>query len=56
MLIIETKYGNFGNFKDLLTFMQHEGITEVYQTTKYIGSVVNSMTLTIDEVQELASK
>ena len=56
MLLIETKYGNFGNFKDLLIFMKHEGLTEIHQTTKYIGTVVNSMTLTIEEVEKLAKK
>lgn len=54
MLLIETKYGNFGNFNDLLIFMRHEGLTEVHQTTKYIGTVVNSMTLTLEEVERLA--
>ena len=54
MLLIETKFGNFGNFRDLLIFMKHEGLTEIHQTTKYIGTVVNSMTLTIEEVEKLA--
>ena len=56
MLLIETKFGNFGNFRDLLLFMRHEGLTEIHQTTKYIGTVVNSMTLTIEEVEKLAKK
>ena len=56
MLLIETKFGNFGNFRDLLIFMKHEGLTEIRQTTKYIGTVVNSMTLTIEEVEKLAKK
>lgn len=54
MLLIETEYGNFGNFKDLLVFMKHEGLTEVYQTTKYIGTIVNQMTVTIEDVEKLA--
>ena len=54
MLLIETRYGNFGNFRDLLIFMKHEGLTEIHQTTKYVGTVVNSMTLTIEEVEKLA--
>ena len=54
MLLIETKYGNFGNFKDLLIFMKHEQLTEIHQTTKYIGTVVNSMTVTLEEVEKLA--
>ena len=54
MLLIETKFGNFGNFRDLLICMKHEGLTEVYQTTKYIGTIVNQMTVTIEDVEKLA--
>lgn len=56
MLIIETEYANFGSFKDLHIFMKQEGLTEVTATTKYVGSVVNTLKLTLDEVEEIANK
>ena len=55
MLLIETEYGNFGNFNDLYTFMQHEGVEKVKAKTSYISNEINTLTLTIDDVWKIAT-
>lgn len=35
MLIIETPYGNFGKFEDVLQFVKEENLAEIQMTVKY---------------------
>jgi len=54
MLLIKTEYGNFGNFKDLYTFMIEEKIENVITDTSYIFDRVLKSSLTLEEVEELS--
>lgn len=35
MIIIETPYGNFGRFEDVLHFMKDEKLADIQMTVKY---------------------
>lgn len=55
MLIIETPYGDFGKFEDVLRFMEEERLEEVPMIVKYNFSQVGlrSMTYTRQEIEKI---
>lgn len=56
MFEIRTKYGNFSRFKDLVKYMQEEGIQVITVETYYIFSLVAAVTFTLEELpQKIAS-
>lgn len=46
VMIIRTEYANFGNYKDLLRFMQEENIKEVTVRTEYWGAKLTPLKVT----------
>lgn len=52
MFEIRTKYGNFSRFKDLVRYMQEEGIQVITVETYYIFSPVAAATFTLEELTE----
>lgn len=48
---MKTKYGNFGNFKDLYLFMNDENLTEIEVEASYCLSKIMRITLTLDDVK-----
>ena len=50
-MLIRTEYANFGNFKDLLRFMQEEDIEVVTVKTEYWGARLTSLRLTRKEIE-----
>ncbi|WP_244835229.1 hypothetical protein [Clostridium sp. BJN0001] len=58
MLDIETEYGCFGHFKDLLLFMQEECLQEIEITDiKYcLSEIYGKGTYTLDEIKQIVQK
>ena len=52
-MIIRTKYANFGNYKDLLRYMQEENISEVTVRTEYWGAKLTPLRMTQDDVADV---
>lgn len=53
MMIIRTEYANFGNYKDLLRFMQEENIKEVTVRTEYWRAKLTPLKMTQDDVADV---
>lgn len=55
MLMIWTKYGNFGHPKDLKRYMEEEGIAKVHIKVQYCFEDVFEKDMSIDDVSKWAS-
>ena len=57
MLLIETKYGNFGKLEDILTFMKEENLKEIeFTKVEYcLDEIVGKGKYTIQQI-EMATK
>ena len=53
MLELKTKLGNFGTFKDLLISMKIENLKEIQVDSYYVFDKVNSLTLTIKDIEKI---
>lgn len=53
MFIIETKFGNFGTYRDLYFFMKDENINSIQVTSYYIFDKINTSNLSLDDVKKL---
>lgn len=55
MLIIETPFGSFGQFEDVLHFMKDERLSNIEMTVKYNFSQVgfSSMTYTYQDIEKI---
>lgn len=54
MLVIGTEFGNFGHPKDLLRYMEEEGIAEVHVKVQYCFEDVAERDMTVDDVSKWA--
>lgn len=52
-MIIRTEYANFGNYKDLLRFMQEENIRKVTVRTEYWGAKLTPLRMTQKDVTDV---
>ena len=52
MLELKTDFGTFGNFKDMVRYMEEEGIGEVTVEAHYVYDKVVSLHFTLDELRE----
>ena len=52
-MIIRTEYANFGNYKDLLRYMQEENIKEVTAKTEYWGANLPPLRMTQKDVTDV---
>lgn len=52
-MLIRTEYANFGNFEDLLRYMQEENIEVVTVKTEYWGARLTSLRLTRKEIEDI---
>lgn len=55
MIIIETPYGNFGRFEDVLLFMKDEKLADIQMTVKYNFSQIGfkSMIYTRQDIEKI---
>lgn len=51
MILLETKLGNFGNYKDLLKCMNIEGYEELEVKTYYCCSPINKLVLNRKDIE-----
>lgn len=52
-MIIRTEYANFGNYKDLLRYMQEENIKEVTVKIEYWGAKLTPLRMTQKDVTDV---
>lgn len=52
-MLIRTEYANFGNFKDLLRYMQEENIEVVTVRTEYWGAKLIPLKMTQKDVADV---
>lgn len=55
-MIIRTEYANFGNYKDLLRFMQEENIRKVTVRTEYWGAKLTPLRMTQKDVIHMSEE
>lgn len=55
MLIIQTESGNFGHPKDLMLYMEEEGITKVHVIVQYCFKEVFEKDMSAGDVSKWAS-
>lgn len=58
MLIIETKYGNFKRFTDILLFMQEENLDNIeFLSVEYcLDQIFGKGTYTLEQIKNLSNK
>jgi len=56
MLTLETKYGNFSNFKNMFLFMQEENLNEIeiLKAEYCLEKIIGKGTYTIEQIEKLA--
>lgn len=52
MLELKTEFGTFGNFTDMVRYMEEEGIGEVTVEAHYVYDKVVSLYFTLEKLRE----